>query len=114
MLNKKNRLTKDKEFENVFNNGESFFTKILGIKYIKNDLSITRFGILVSAKISKKATVRNKIKRRFREILRLHLDKIKFGYDIVVLTRNSITECDYEEMGKNMEYALRKAGLLNS
>ncbi|MFH1030642.1 MAG: ribonuclease P protein component [bacterium] len=112
MLRKNYRLTKNKEFENIFKNGKSFYTKILGIKYIENTLNIPRFGILVSTKISKKAVIRNKIKRRLREILRLHENLIKPGYDIVVLTRAPVTECDYGEIEKNMEYAIRKAGLL--
>lgn len=112
MLPKKNRLTKNKEFENVFKNGDTFFTKILGIKYIKNGLEITRFGIIISHKISKKAVVRNKIKRRIREILRLNFEKIKKGYDVVILTRTGISDCEYDELEKNIEYALRKARLL--
>lgn len=112
MLAKEYRLTKTKEFENVFDNGKAFFTKILGIKYAKNNLDVTRFGILISAKISKKAVVRNKIKRRLREIIRLHFDKIKQGYDIVVLTRSGIKESDYEKLERDMGYAMSRANLL--
>lgn len=112
MLPKQNRLTKNKEFENVFKNGGTFFTKILGIKYMENGFGLTRFGIIIGNKISKKAVARNKIKRRIREILRLNFDKIIEGYDIVILARTGIAEIEYDELEKNIEYALRKARLL--
>ncbi|MFH0856794.1 MAG: ribonuclease P protein component [bacterium] len=112
MLPKQNRLTKNKEFENIFENGDSFFTKILGIKYVKNEINITRFGIIISNKVSKKAVVRNKIKRRLREILRLNFDQIKKGCDIAILARPGISNCEYDELEKNIEYALRKTGLI--
>ncbi len=112
MLSKQFRLTKEKDFENAFKKGASFFTKILGIKYIKNNLDDSRFGIIVGKKISKKATARNKIKRQIREILRLHVSQIKNGYDIIIITRDSILDSDYDKIEKNIEYAFEKSGLL--
>lgn len=113
MLDRKFRLTKDKDFDNVYKSGSSFFSRILGIKYTKNSLEVTRFGIIIGSKISKKSTERNKVKRRIREILRLNLKNIKKGYDIVVLVRSSIIECDYGEIQKNLSYVLTKSNLIN-
>ncbi|MFC1613323.1 ribonuclease P protein component [Patescibacteria group bacterium] len=114
MLPKNNRLTKTKDFDNVYKKGRNFFTKILGIKYIKNELDMTRIGLVISQKISKKAVVRNKTKRRLREILRLRLSNIHKGYDIIILTRKGIEDCDYAEIEKNIEYALNKTHLIFS
>ncbi len=114
MLSKQFRLTKEKDFENAFKKGDAFFTKILGIKYIKNSLDDSRFGIIVGKKISKKATSRNKIKRQIREILRLQVSQIKAGYDIIIITRDSIINSDYWEIEKNIEYTFKKTGLSNS
>lgn len=111
MLPKEHRLTKEKDFENVFKNGVSFFTKILGIRYAKNNLNITRCGIIVSQKISKKATARNKIKRRLREILRFYINDIISGYDLIVLTRAEIADKEYEKIFKDLEYILKRTGL---
>jgi len=111
MLKKTNRLTKDKEFENVFKKNISGYNKITGLKVAPNNLDISRIGILVSAKISKKAVVRNKIKRRIREILRLRLNNIKEGFDIIVLTLPEIKEKSYKEIEESLDNNLKKLKL---
>ena len=66
MLPKTNRLTKKKDFENVFKKGKGIKGDFLILRFVGNKTKTCRFGIVVSKKISKKATVRNKIKRRIR------------------------------------------------
>ncbi|RJR30647.1 ribonuclease P protein component, partial [Candidatus Parcubacteria bacterium] len=70
MLPKKHRIRKDREFGRILRNSKIFYTPLLRLKIKKNSLGYNRFAVVVSAKISKKATVRNKIRRRIYEILR--------------------------------------------
>lgn len=111
MLNKINRLTKDKDFNNVWKRGQANFNKIIGVKIAANQQSSSRFGILVSVKISKKAVERNKIKRRIREIIRLRLDKIKPGYDVIIITLPSILNKNYQEIEESIDRHFRRLGL---
>ena len=111
MLNKINRLTKDKDFDNVFKNGKSSYDKLIGAKAIQNQLGDSRFGILVSAKVSKKAVERNKIKRQIREIIRLQQDKTKPGYDVVIITLPAILGKNYQEIEQSVNRHFRKLGL---
>jgi len=92
MLNKKNKIQKKKEVENVFKNGKSSFDKFLGLKVIKTENKINRFVIVVSAKVSKKAVKRNYIKRRLHEIARLNLRYLDQGHDFFVLALPPIIE----------------------
>lgn len=69
MLPSQNRLTKEKDFEAVFSGGKSFRTDLLLVKVLVNNLAASRFGFVISKKVSNKATVRNKIKRRLRDIV---------------------------------------------
>jgi len=108
MLKKANQLRLDKEFDQVFKRGRSSYVKILGVKAFLTKEEESRFGILVSNKISKKAVQRNKIKRQIREILRLKLAKIKSGYDIVVVTLPAILGKDYEEIEAAIDATLDK------
>lgn len=85
MLPKVNSLKKKKDFEKVFKEGQSFKESFLYLKIKKNNLKSSRFGFVVSKKISKKATIRNKIKRRLREITRIKLPFIKKGIDGVII-----------------------------
>jgi len=111
MLKKENQLKKDKEFDQVFKNGRSSFSKILGIKAVANRLEMSRFGILVSNKISQKAVERNQIKRRIREAIRLQVLKIKPGFDVVVITLPPILGSGYKEIEKAIGYNFKKLGL---
>lgn len=114
MLSQKYRLTKEKDFEHVFKKGRSFFVKELGVKAVKNDLGYSRFAIVVSNKISKKAVERNKIKRRLREIIRLILPNIKKGVDGVVVSRPSIADLDYKDIEARLIGCLRGLRLFDN
>ena len=70
MLPKKNRLKNKKDFERVFKQGKGFKEDFLFFKITKNNLKENRFGFIVSLKVSKKAVLRNKVKRRLREIIK--------------------------------------------
>lgn len=113
MLSQKHRLTKQKDFDIVFKHGSSFFVRELGIKCAKNNSGHSRFGFIVSNKIAKKATERNKIKRRLREVIRLVLPKIKKGIDVVVIARPGIGELEYKEIEKQVMVCLNRLKLLN-
>ena len=61
----------------------------------------TRFAVVVSTKVGKRATVRNVIKRRVREALREIIDSAPPGFDVVIQARTaSITYTKEKEQGK--------------
>ena len=103
MLAKQHRLQKDKEFESVFMRGKASSGKFLFLKLKRNNLQISRFGFIIGKKISKKATVRNKIKRQLREIVRKNLNNIKSGFDVVVVTKPGIITKNYQEIKNDLE-----------
>lgn len=115
MLVKKYRLVKDKDFEMVFKRGKSFFSKIIILRTAKNNLDVSRFGIIVSTKTAKKATQRNKIKRWIREAIRLDLSKLKTGFDCVLIARPTILttkpKVDYQEIKKTLGYLFKRSRL---
>lgn len=109
MLSEKNRLKKKKDFENVFKKGKGFREGFLTLKIGKNNLDRTRFGFIVSQRISKKATLRNKIKRRLREIVRAKMKTIKKGIDVVLITVPGIEKKSFQEIEKTVERLFKKA-----
>ncbi len=112
MLPKINRLNKDKDFARVFKEGRSSYNNLLGIKCAKNGLDITRFGILVGVKTSKKAVARNLIKRRIREALRNALVRLKQGYDLVIIALPPSVEADYAGISHSINSGLAKLRIL--
>jgi len=76
-------------------------TLLFRFQILKTDAESTRFAIVVSTKVGKRATVRNLIKRRVRESLRELMKTIPPGYDVVVQARTaSITYTTEKEQGK--------------
>ena len=114
MIPKQYRLTKDKDFAKVAKQGKAIFGRGLGLKYIKNNLSYSRFGITVSLKVDKKAVVRNKIKRRIKAILKGDLFKIAKGYDILILTRAEIKDSDYSQIKDKLLKLFQKGKLIKN
>lgn len=98
MLPQQNRLKKTKDFDRVFKQGLFINDRFISFKVARNDLSVTRFGFIVSTKISKRAVVRNKIKRWLRAATLPLLKDMKTGFDVVVLTRPEITKSDFHEI----------------
>lgn len=112
MLPKKNRLKKKKDFERVFKKGRGVKGDFLFVKAIPNDLKETRFGFIVSLKISKKATLRNKVKRSLREIVRSRLPEIKRGFDVVLIARPGLQNNDFSEIEVVVDKIFKKARIL--
>lgn len=98
MLSLKNRLKKKKEFETVFRRGRSLKEDFLVLRLVKNNLPQSRFGFIVGTKISKKATLRNKLRRRLRELIRTKIEKIKKGYDIILIAQTGLENRDFWEL----------------
>lgn len=94
---------KTKDFDNVFKKGKTIANKFVFLKVVKNNLDITRFGWIVSTKISKKAVIRNKIKRQLREISRENLSNIKPGFDIAIVVKPKILDKSYQEIKHELE-----------
>ena len=113
MLSKENRLKKKKDFEKLFKEGKSFKEKFLVLKVNKNNLSNNRFGFIVSKKISKKAVVRNKIKRQLREIIRKEIKNYQKGFDVAVIALPGIALKDFKEIAQALESVLKKIKILN-
>ena len=104
-------LTNAKDFEKVAKNGRSFFVKEFGFKIIKNNLNKSRFGIVVSLKTDKRAVVRNKIRRRLRDIIQANNQNLKNGFDVMFLTRETVKELKFNKMKDKTNYLFKKADL---
>jgi len=113
MLSNTNRLKKEKDFDQVFKKGKGFKEDFLFLKLAKNNLKATRFGFVVSQKVSKKAFLRNKIKRRLRELAKKKLAKIKKGFDVILIVNRGLKDKDFNETERMINKLFKKAKLIN-
>jgi ribonuclease P protein component len=70
-----------------------------------------KFGLITPRKLGI-AVVRNKIRRRLREIVRLNQDRVSSGTLFVIIARWKSPEADYEDLQKDWLRLARKAGML--
>jgi len=112
MLPSENRLKKKKDFGQVFKKGRGFKDNALSLKLTENNLKVSRFAFVVSLKVSKKAFLRNKIRRKLREIIKANLSKLKTGFDVVFTVRQGLETKNSQEVAEIVNELLKRAKLI--
>jgi ribonuclease P protein component len=102
-------LTKTEQYAAVYRQGSSWVDNSVVMKAMPNGLELTRCGFSVSRRVGT-AVVRNKVKRRLREILRL--TPLLPGWDIVFIARPRVADAGYAVVEKSVRGLLSRAGLL--
>ena len=97
-------LKKNYEFKRLYNKGKTAVTPYM-VVYAR------RVGYTVSTKLGK-AVVRNRVRRRLREIYRLNSDKLRPGVDIVIVARSRCIEAEYAKMERAFLRACAELGIL--
>ncbi len=77
----------------------------------KNRTGCNRVGITVGKKLGK-AHIRNRVRRRLREIYRLNEDQFQSGWDIVVVARSRAVEAPFQKLTDSYLALAQKAGIL--
>jgi ribonuclease P protein component len=92
-------VTKKKDFDRAFRQGKKVSSSVLQLRYALNDLTENRVACMVSQKVSKKAVVRNKIRRRLIEITRTAVARNNAnGVDLIFVTLPGIEKKEFSEL----------------
>jgi len=98
------------EFRRLYQKGKSAVCPYFVIYCKKNRLGHNRLGVTVSTKLGG-AVVRNRARRRLREVYRLNGGNLKQGYDIVLVARSRAVEGSFQAMMDAYKRLCRKAEL---
>ena len=79
----------------------------------KNQTSSNRVGITVSKKLGC-AVIRNRVRRRLREVYRLNESRFQTGWDIVVVARSRCIKADFSALTDSYLSLAEKAGILKT
>lgn len=93
-------LKENYEFRRLYAKGRSAVSPTLVIYMRRTKRGVNRVGFTVTTKIGK-AVVRNKVRRRLREIYRLAEPRLKTGYDLVIVARGRSAEAPYQTLEKD-------------
>lgn len=103
-------LRNQKNFVTVYNRGKSKGSKYVVIIYRKNNFDYSRVAFVSSKKVGN-SVQRNRSRRLMREAYRTMNRKIKPGYDVIFVARNTINGKKCDEVQRSMFGVLRAAEL---
>jgi ribonuclease P protein component len=104
-------LKKNYEFHRLYSKGKSAVTPFLVVYARKTKRPGNRIGFTVSNKLGK-AVKRNRVRRRLREIYRLHEERFVPGTELVAVARARAVTATYRQLETAFLSACGKLGLL--
>lgn len=104
-------LKENSVFRRLYYKGVSAGNRFLVIYCRRNALGFNRLGLTVSTKLGH-AVVRNRMRRRLREIVRLNEGRLQNGYDVVLVARSAAVEADFAVLTRSFLTAADRVGLL--
>lgn len=113
MLAAKYALTKKKDFDRVEKEGQLYQSEAFGLAvYRRGDKEFSRFGFIVSNKISGDSFMRNRIKRALKEAIRQNFTYIKPGADLVFLVKTTALKKSTVDLMTETKQMLQKTKVL--
>jgi len=85
VLSKPNRLKKSNDFRKVLNRGKKTSEGLIVLKWMPNGLAKSRFGFIISKKVSKKSVIRNQIRRKLQASVKNIFPLLKKEIDAVII-----------------------------
>ncbi len=101
------RIRRRPEFLRVYEQGVRVRARLMTVVALPNALGHSRLGIAATRKLGG-AVVRNRARRRVRELFRLA--EVPPGFDIVVIPRPDLLDADNRTLQAEFRYVLRRAG----
>ena len=98
-------------FRRAYNKGSSAADSRLALYVRRNGRKANRLGLTVSTKVGC-AVVRNRVRRRLREIYRLNEGALACGRDVVVVARTRAASSDYHQLERSFLKLADKLELL--
>ncbi len=93
----------------MYSQGRSYRNNLLTIRVLPNDVGLSRFGFAVGKSVGG-AVVRNRTKRRLREIARAAT--LVPGIDVVVGAHRASADATFAELRRALLALLESAGVL--
>ena len=104
-------LSRPKDFTALQNEGTVRSHPLLVVRVRRTDLEVTRFGLSTGRKLGG-AVVRNRVRRRLREVLRVMAPSFQPGWDVLIIARPALVEADQSALVGALRRVLRLGGVL--
>ncbi len=98
------------DFQRVWDNGKSWSTPVLILRAYANGTDENRFGYVVGKKVGN-AVRRNRAKRLMREAVRCRLDRMRKGWDVILIARREAEDAEFAVVDTAVENLFQRAHL---
>lgn len=115
MIGRTNRFHGRASIKRLYTRGKSVRFGHLALKYAPNGRTSYRLAVVVSRKVSKSAVVRNRIRRRLYENVRILSSEFHEPYDLALLVYDaSLAELPSAELATQVKRIIKKAGITSA
>lgn len=90
----------------------SYHSENLSINVFRTKYNPSKFAVVVSSLIFKKAVTRNKIKRKIKSYICKQLDNYKDGYAVVIYIKKGTKDSFIKNINKEMDLIFNKTDIL--
>jgi ribonuclease P protein component len=104
-------LSSPKDFRALQGEGTVRSHPLLVARFLRTDLQTTRIGLSTGKRLGG-AVVRNRVRRRLREVLRAMAPAFQPGWDVMIIARPTIVDASYGEVVEVVGRLLRRGGVL--
>ena len=104
-------LKENYEFRRMYQRGKSAVSGSMVVYCRKKRLGHNRLGLTASTKLGH-AVVRNRCRRRLREVYRLNSPALRQGYDLILVARGRTVSAPWKELNDTFMKLCRKLDLL--
>jgi ribonuclease P protein component len=81
------------------------------VRFLRTDLETTRFGLSTGRRLGG-AVVRNRVRRRLREALRVMAPSFQPGWDVLIIARPAIVDVDHDALVGALQRTLVRGGVV--
>jgi ribonuclease P protein component len=96
------------EYDAVYREGRRRASREFAVFLRPNGLELSRFGWSIKKALGS-AVKRNRMRRRIREIIRLHRQEIAPGWDIVIHPRTTVATANFSSLSEELVKMLPRA-----
>ncbi len=100
-------LDQNGQFQRLYRRGKSVVTPTMVVYALPNRMGRVRLGITAGKKVGG-AVLRNRAKRRIRELFRTSLANIRPGTDICIVARTYTVHAPHKKMVRDFHTAMHK------
>ena len=112
MLSRRYRLRNRHDFKRVYKAGKGSRGQLMVIRSLANGMDTSRAAVVVSTKVAKRATVRNRLRRQIHGHLSRLWPQLAPGQDIIISLNAGADSRPLTELTARLEDGLKKLGVL--